>query len=860
MADPAAVAPLPIDPLLPEVVARLREAGALVLEAPPGAGKTTRVPRALLSAGFADEGEIVVLQPRRLPARLAAERVAAEWGERVGETIGYNVRFEEAAGPRTRVRFITEGLLTRRLLADPQLRGVGTVLLDEFHERHVATDLALGAIRALRAGARPDLRVCVMSATLAAEPVAEFLNAPRLRSEGRAYPVEVEYAAVAETRPLADQVTAAIRRLASAGDLEGDVLVFLPGAGEIRRAAEALRPLADARGWLVLPLHGELPLAEQERAVRPAAQRKIILATNVAETSVTIDGVVAVVDSGLARLAAHSPWTGLPTLAVGKISQAAAIQRAGRAGRTRPGRAVRLYTRYDFESRRAFEAPEIERHDLSDVVLALAALGVPRAVDWGWFETPPGPALGAAESLLRRLEAVDTAGALTATGRTMLRFPVHPRLARLMVEADRLGVGSSGAVVAALLSERDVRERARVRFGEGPRAPLDTADLLELVDAFEQVRAAGFRPDRLRAHGLDERAVAAAERVRRQLARLCGPPRAPLAPEARDEALTQATLVSLSDRVGKRRGGPTGSELVLAAGGTARIGPVPPGEWMVAVDAHDEGVGRGGAVVRVAAAIAPEALLELGGDLSARDELVWNAELSRVERLTRLAYGALTLEEDRRAAPPSEEASALLLTAAKSAGLASLLDGEAPGAFARLLARVRVLVEAVPELAAGAEGWLSGDPGLAVLAAAVAGRTSFAELRRADLVAEAAASLPAGLREALKAQAPERIRLPGGREVAVHYEPDRPPWIESRLQDFFGMARGPAVARGRVPVVVHLLAPNGRAVQVTRDLEGFWRQHYPGLRRELGRRYPRHAWPEDGATATPPAPKPPRAR
>jgi ATP-dependent helicase HrpB len=343
---------LPIDELLPDVVAALRGGPALVVEAAPGAGKTTRVPRALLDAGLAADGEILVLQPRRLPARLAAERVAEELGERVGERVGYTVRFEEASGPRTRIRFVTEGILTRRLLHDRRLEGVSVVILDEFHERHLVTDQGLALLRALQEGERPDLKVCVMSATLEAEPVREFLGGcPGLRSEGRSFSVELEHLAQPDERPLSEQVSSAVRRLLREG-LDGDVLVFLPGAGEIRRAAEALGDVARAQGLLVLPLHGELPPAEQSRAVRPAAQRKVILSTNVAETSVTIDGVVAVVDSGLARIAAHSPWTGLPTLAIGKISQASAIQRAGRAGRTRPGRALRLYTRHDLESRR----------------------------------------------------------------------------------------------------------------------------------------------------------------------------------------------------------------------------------------------------------------------------------------------------------------------------------------------------------------------------------------------------------------------------------------------------------------------------------------------------------------------------
>ncbi|HVU49896.1 MAG TPA: helicase-related protein, partial [Polyangia bacterium] len=430
---------LPVDAALPDVTRALREGRAVVVEAPAGAGKTTRVPRALLEARVV-EGEIWILEPRRLPARLAAERVARELGERVGETVGYTVRFEDVSSPRTRLRFVTEGLLTRRLVSDPRLGGIGAVVLDEIHERHVQTDLALALLRRLQRGARPDLRVCAMSATLQAEPLREFLDGcAGVRSEGRLHPIEIEHLAAPDERPLHEQVTGAVRRLLREG-LEGDVLVFLPGAAEIRRAQEALAAAPGASELLVLPLHGELPLEEQTRAVRPEpGRRKVILSTNVAESSITVEGVVAVVDSGLARVASHSPWTGLPTLAIAKVSQAAATQRAGRAGRTRPGRALRLYTRHDHDARRAFDLPEIARADLADTLLTLAALDVGPLADFEWFEAPPAAALGAARDLLRALGALDAADRLTPLGRRMSRLPVHPRLARLVCEGETRG-------------------------------------------------------------------------------------------------------------------------------------------------------------------------------------------------------------------------------------------------------------------------------------------------------------------------------------------------------------------------------------------------------------------------------------
>jgi ATP-dependent helicase HrpB len=852
MGRPSLVA-LPIDPLLPGIAASLRARGAIVIEAPPGAGKTTRVPPALLDAGFAQRGEILVLQPRRLPARLAAERVAAERGERTGETVGYTVRFAEEAGPRTRIRFVTEGILLRRLLGDPTLSGVQVVILDEFHERHLVSDLALALLRRLQRTARPDLCLIAMSATLDTAPVCDFLgDCPLVRSEGRLFEIAIEHLPQPDTRPLADQVAGAVRRLCQAG-LDGDVLVFLPGAAEIRRASEKLTALAETRDLLLLPLHGDLSPAEQRRAVDPASRRKVILSTNVAETSVTIDGVVAVIDSGLARIASHSPWSGLPVLAVSKISQASAIQRAGRAGRTRPGRVLRLFTQHDFDSRRSHEIPEIARLDLCEALLTLAALGVHDPENFEWFEHPGTSGLRTAHDLLRRLDALDGQGRLTDTGRQMLRFPVHPRLARLIVEGERRGVGEEAAALAALVAEGDISDTARARFGgQGqPVGAAEGADLLERLDRFRQARAMGFARDRLRGLGVDARAAEAAELARRQLAtglRRDEPGQRPTQPDAIDEALGQATLAAFPDRVMRRRTSGS-SEALLASGGTATIAALPPDDLLCAVDVEERtgaaARASGRAVsVRLAVGIRPEWLLDIApGELTERDELLWNADRQRVERVSCLLCGAITLEESRQPAPASDKTSRLLAEAVLADA-----HGEAP---AELQAKLQILRQAFPE--AGVPE-LDAKEWQAMVVAACEGITSLAELQSSPIETHWLANLPAGVARLLREETPERVRLAGGRMVPVHYEAGKPPWIESRLQDFFGAPVGPAICRGRVPLTLHLLAPNHRAVQVTTDLANFWRQHYPPLRRELCRRYPRHPWPEDGATATPPAP------
>lgn len=870
--------PLPIDSLLPSVVASLRDTPRLVVEAPTGAGKTTRLPPALLEHGLAGDGEILVLEPRRIAARLAARQAADERGEELGETVGYQVRFENVGGARTRLKYLTEGVLVRRLLADPLLSKVNVVVLDEFHERHLEGDLALALLKRLQQRFRPELRLVAMSATLDAAPVARFLgDCPVLRSEGRRFDVDIEHLARPDERPVAAQVETAVRRLFAEG-LEGDVLVFLPGAAEIRRAADACAAVAAEFDALVLPLHGELPPAEQDRAVRPAARRKIILSTNVAESSVTIEGVVAVVDAGLARFAEHSRWSGLQTFSVRRISRASAAQRAGRAGRTRPGRALRLYTMQDFNARAEFETPEIQRADLAEAALELHAAGVRDLSAFEWFEAPPARALEQAESLLRRLGALDDEDKVTDTGRRMLDLPLHPRLARVVLEAGSRGVGTEGCVVAALLSERDIRARQLLNATNEHRAARPVvhskSDLLDLSDLFTEAAAKKFAPEVLRRLNLDARAVHGVERVRRQLERLAGAQKRKRTGDARRDAelaqtrqadgeqadteLLISILAGYPDRVARRRvfkGKAAGEnlELSLAGGGSAVLASdslVRAEEFLVAVEAEERRGTRAGATrgastaVRLASAIEPEWLLDLFAErVGETIDVEWNAQLERVETVTRLTYEGITLAESRASVAGHERVAAVLAEAALSLGYETLIDREAAGRF---LARVDFLREAFPE---------SGFPALGeadVRASVVAlceGKRSLAELREAargeGLLRVLGARLSAEQSRALARMAPERITLTRGRQVRVNYESGKAPWIASRLQDFFGMKEAPRVAAGRVPLVLHLLAPNSRAIQITTDLDGFWTRHYPAVRRELGRRYPRHAWPEN---------------
>jgi ATP-dependent helicase HrpB len=728
---------LPIDALLPEIVAVLGREKYLVVEAPPGAGKTTRIPPALLPIA---RGEIIVLEPRRLAARMAARRVALELGERLGETVGYQVRFEDVSGPRTRIRYVTEGVLTRRLMSDPRLRGVDIVILDEFHERHLDSDLALALLKRL------NVRIVVMSATLDAAPVAKFLgNCRVLRSEGKLFDLKIEYTPHSAAA-LEDQVAGAVNRL---GTLDGDVLVFLPGAAEIRRAARAL----ERSNLLVVPLHGDLSAEEQDRAVARAERRKLILSTNVAESSITIEGVTAVIDSGLARVAADSPWTGLPSLDVRRISQASATQRAGRAGRAAPGRVIRLYTAEDFHRRAKADAPEILRRELSQVVLQLRAMNIERL---DWLEPPPDAALAAANKLLDILEATPA----------MAELPLPPRLAKLVMEAARRGVPEKGCAVAAVLSA-------------GERG---SPDLIALAEA-------DWQPQTRRVFDQLRRIVPGRDRTRD------------------DSAILQAVLAAFPDRVARRRR----DEILLSQGGSARL-PDCRHEFLVAVDIEDRR-DKGLPLVRLAVPIEPEWLLERA---ISRTTLEWNRGAERVEQVAALVYDQLVIEETRAPAPASEEASQLLAAKALDVDIGRFVDREdldqllARAAFAGIDVDV---AETLSELCRG--------------------RTSFAEIT--DVLV---ALRPPRIDQL----APERLKLPGGRDVRVHYEAGKPPWIESRLQDFFGVRETPRI--GSTPVVVHLLAPNRRPVQVTSDLAGFWQRLYPQVRKELSRRYPKHTWPE----------------
>ena len=836
--------PLPIDAFLPEVVGKVRAARSLVLVAEPGAGKTTRVPPAILRCGAlsAEHPVTVVLQPRRVAARTVAARIADENGWALGGPVGYHVRFDRRVGPDTRLRVVTEGILTRQLLDDPFLEGVGCVVLDEFHERSLYTDVAIALLREVQQTVRPDLVIVVMSATLEAEPVAAYLGGcPVVRVPGRTYPVEISY--MADESPLPNRVANAVERAVEGGD--GDVLAFLPGAEEIRRAGAALEGVASRCNLAVLPLYGALPPGEQNAALRPDARgrRKVVLATNIAETSLTIDGVRTVVDGGFARVASYDPDRGLDRLDLQRISRAAADQRAGRAGRTGPGRCVRVWA--EREKLAPFELPEIRRVDLAGTVLSLHAWGKPDVRGFEWYESPSEESVAAAERLLDMLGALQ-GGRITTVGKRLAGMPAHPRLGRLLLAAASRGLLREGAAMAALVSEKDIVLPGR--RGDGPRGPTTaaTSDLihrLELLDEAERQRFAGHLFDR----GIDPAAARAVCQVRDELLRVGRSLPAATVSAASENDLLRLPLNAYPDRVCRRRGSDPAAGAIVGGGGVrlAAESAVRRGEFFLAVDLrHDPWSATREATVRVASALESAWLAETF-PASVRKErgAEYDAERERVVGFVRTWYRDLLIADEPNAAVDAATAGDALAAALRPRARELFAADE--GA-AGLLARVGLLRSHLTQYPWPAlDDAELGD----VLAEACEGKRSLEEVRRGGLVAAVRNRLAYPLDRVLEEQAPETISVPSGNRIRLGYAASGPPVLAVRLQELFGWTETPRVAAGRVRVRLHLLGPNYRPVQVTDDLANFWATTYFQVRKDLRARYPKHSWPEEPLAA-----------
>ena len=838
---------LPIDDVLPAVTAHLRSTPNLVLVAPPGAGKTTRVPPAILAAKLLSKEHpaLVMLQPRRVAARTVATRIAGENGWTLGDQVGYHVRFDRKLTARTRLRVLTEGILLRQLLDDPFLEGIGAVLLDEFHERSLFTDVAIALLREVQQTVRPDLILVVMSATLEAGPVAKFLgDCPVVHAQGRAFAVQISYAP--DGSPLPDRVVSAVERAVDLPDA-GDVLAFLPGAEEIRRAIGLLSHRDDLA---VLPLYGSLTPAEQNLALRPSQKQKVILATNIAETSLTIDRVRTVIDAGYARVASYDVDRGLDRLDLQRISTASATQRAGRAGRTAPGRCVRLWA--ESEKLEPFDLPEIRRVDLASTVLSLHAWGKPDVRSFGWYEAPLEETITAAEELLTMLGALSIDGKITSIGQKLSSIPTHPRLARLMLAAAEKGMRTQGAALAALMAEKDI-----LIPGRGPSMASDS-DLLYRLQLLNDAERARFSPG-LYDRGIDVVAARQAAKTRDELLRVFPEDPARRATETSPQGvgllehddLLRLPLNAYPDRVVKRRATDSSTGVMVGGGGVrlAHESTVKQGEYLLAIDSrHDARSTTRQSLVRIASLIDVRWLGELFPDSIRKERGVeFDPQKQRVIGFSRMWYRDLLLEDDRNASVDPVAGGTALAQAIRTRAWEIFATDESS---ATLLLRIAMLRQHMPE-----HPWPAFDPDALgdVLAELCPGKKSVEELQRAGLSDALKSRLTYPMDRLIEEHAPVSLEVPTGNMIRLEYSASQPPVMAVRLQELFGWTETPRVAAGRVRVRLHLLGPNYRPVQVTDDLRNFWATTYFQVRKDLRARYPKHSWPEEPLHAKPEA-------
>ncbi len=817
---------LPIDSILPKLKETLNQSPTALLQAPPGAGKTTRVPLALLDAPWREGRKILMLEPRRLAARSAARFMARQMGEKAGQTVGYRTKLDTKISATTQIEVVTEGILTRLIQNDPMLEDYAAVLFDEFHERSLHADLGLALVRESQQALRNDLRLLVMSATLDSAPIARVLgDIPVITSDGRAFPVEVNYRPVqARNRhpkqAIVDSVVAVIHEALE--NQEGSLLVFLPGAGEIRKVESRLRgQLGD--DVLLAPLYGNLKSAEQDRAISPAepGMRKVVLATAIAETSLTIEGVRVVIDSGQQRRAVFDPNGGMTRLITARVSKASAEQRKGRAGRIEPGVCYRLWSESEQFALAEFTPPEIQEADLVSLVLELAQWGARDANGVGWIDPPPAAHWQQATDLLRLLGMLNAEGAITDHGKAARNLGIHPRLANMVLLGRSLGLGAPAAELAALLGDRDLmgpgagadmHERLRVLRGEYKPSGLDTARLSTVCQAAK----------RLMASGNHSAVLPTATETGRLLA------------------------LAYPDRVGHRRRGQSARyQLSNGKGASLRDDDsLARYDWLVAADL--DGKAREATIYLAA----PVEIVDLEQDLSALidefEEATWDSKRGTVVARRVRKLGELILEEKELPRPAPALIQQGLLTAVRKGGLDSLPWSDTA---IQWCARVRLLADVFPgewpdvrneALLANLEGWLSPF---------LAGMQRWSDLSELNLVEALNSLLTYQQQQQLSSLAPVALTIPAGQSVTLNYTAENGPVLAAKLQALFGWTETPRVAGGRVPVVIHLLSPARRPLAVTADLASFWRNVYPEVRKDTRGRYPKHPWPEDPLTA-----------
>ena len=857
---------LPIYEIERDLIVRLKTDRRLILSAPTGSGKSTQVPQMLLKHGLLGDGQVVVLQPRRLAARLLAARVASELGVKLGEEVGYQIRFENVTSAKTKIRFVTEGVLLRQMIDDPQLHGVSAILFDEFHERHLYGDITLAQALDQQERHRPDLMLAVMSATLNAGELEKYLsskseignrkseiNCSVLASEGRMFPVEMEYAALPaynDKRPVWEQAADAFSQYIHGGG-EGDVLVFMPGGFEIAQTIEAIRHTSEAKGFILLPLHGELPPRDQDAAVARYEKRKVVVATNVAETSLTIDGVRLVIDSGLARVARYDANRGINTLLIDKISQSSADQRAGRAGRTAPGVCMRLWSREEHAHRAPQELPEIKRLDLSEVVLTLKASGIEDLRTFRWLEKPDEISLTHAEELLTDLGAIHD-GKITAIGRKMLAFPLHPRYARMLLAAQEYGCVHQACLVAALTQGRDLLLRNCGREVDSAREDLlgekASSDFWILMRAWSFALNNQFRVDACRKLGIHAVTARQVGPLFEQFLRIAKDEGLDTKPkEIKDEALQKCILIGFSDRVARRLDqGTLRCELIHDRRGVLARESVVQKSPLLVVSEIREIEGRESSrtaakevntILSLATAIEADWLRELfPDDIKSDLHVQFDRQQKRVLAAELLRFRGLALAAKRIDPPPADAAARLLADEILAGRL--LLPNWDHG-VEQWLARLNLLCRHCADLQLPA---ITDDDKKSIIEQLCHGAVSYKDIKEREVKPVVMSWLSQAQRELLDQHAPERLTLSNGRTPKVSYESGKSPFISLRIQELYDVNQTPKIALGRVPVTVHILTPGMKPIQVTQDLASFWREHYPKIKPELARKYPKHLW------------------
>jgi ATP-dependent helicase HrpB len=873
---------LPIYEVEPAILQDVRAHGRLIISAPTGSGKSTQVPQMLLDGGLLGKGQVVILQPRRLAARLLARRVASERNSKLGGEVGYQIRFENVTSPATRIRYVTEGVLLRQMLETRTLPDVAAIIFDEFHERHLYGDITLAQALDLQITARPDLKILVMSATLDAQRLEEYLHPCRvLESAGRVFPVETRWAAnpsYIDKRPVWEQAAEVFSDYVSSGG-EGDVLVFMPGSFEISQTISAIRASDASHGFILLPLHGELPPDQQDAAVARHEKRKVVVATNVAETSLTIDGVRCVIDSGLARIPRYDHTRGINTLLVEKISQASAEQRAGRAGRTAPGTCIRLWSHQEHGHRPAQELPEVKRLDLAEVVLTLKASGVQDLRKFRWLEPPEEASLAHAEELLTDLGALrkDSHGSadalvrhvghsgapggqecprskpgsaehtvITPVGRKILAFPLHPRYSRMLLAASDFGCVYQACLVAALTQGRDLLlrnvDRATFELREDLLGTTSSSDFWLLMRAWNYALKNDFRIEACRRLGIHmvtarqvgplfDQFVNIAKREGLDVARR----------EVPDTTLQKCVLAAFSDRLARRLdSGTLRCELVHGRTGVlARESVVQKSELLVAgeireVEGREKSVST---LLSLATAVEQSWVLEMfPEDLSTSLDVSFDSTARRVYAEEQLQFRGLSIGS-RKIEPPPLEQAARLLAQEILAGRLRLENWD--HAVDQWILRLNLLSKHCPELEIPP---LSEADKADIVAELCHGSFTYKDVKSQPVKPVVQGWVSAAQRDLIDKHAPERLTLSNGKTPKIVYDEANPPHVAVRIQELYGVTATPRIAMGRMPVLLHILAPNMRPVQITQDLAGFWRDHYPKVKQELQRKYPKHAW------------------